>query len=150
MEIGKWKITSKDAVWFIACLILIISALGGLLLSPHKGAMNVISGASTLVSIVLSVVAILYTMIEGANSSKINEEAKNRLSGLEKTLLEIRNKSIMQESVRSEMKELLSDMMQQAKFNKENSEKSGIQEKNPKVLFELQRLKKILDEDIEE
>lgn len=48
------------------------------------------------------------------------------------------------------MKEILFDMMQQAKLNKENSEYNGTAEKNPEVLDELQRLKKILDDDIEE
>lgn len=150
MKIGKWKITGKDAVWFIICLILVIVALSGLLLSGHAGAMNVISGASTLVSIVLSVVAILYTMIEGANSSKINAETIDKLSNVEKKLLELNEKSIAQANARNEMKDILSEMMQQAKLNKENSENSGIVEKNPEVLNELQRLKKILDDDIEE
>ena len=82
MKIGKWEITGKDAAWFIICLILVIVGVSGLLLSGHTGAMDVISGASTLVSIVLSVVAILYTMIEGANSSKVNAETIEKLSDI--------------------------------------------------------------------
>lgn len=150
MRIGKWRITGKDAVWFIICLILVIVALSGLLLSDHADAMNVISGASTLVSIVLSVVAILYTMIEGANSSKINSATIGKLSDVEKKLLELNEKSVAQANARNEMKDILSEMMQQAKLNKENSEHSGTIEKNPEVLYELQRLKKVLDDDIEE
>ncbi len=150
MKIGKWEITGKDAAWFIICLILVIAGISGLLLSGHTGAMDVISGASTLVSIVLSVVAILYTMIEGANSSKVNAETIEKLSDIENKLSELNEKSIAQASARNEMKEILFDMMQQAKLNKENSEYNGIAEKNPEVLDELQRLKKILDDDIEE
>lgn len=149
-KIGKWEITGKDAVWFIVCLILVIIGLGALLLSSHTGAMNVISGASTLVSIVLSVVAILYTMIEGADSSRVNEATIDRLSNIEKKISELNEKSVAQASVRNEMKEILSDMMQQAKLNKENSEHIGTTEKNPEVLDELHRLKKVLDDDIEE
>lgn len=50
--------------------------------------------------------------------------------------------NIEQEKVREEMKKHLLDMMQQAEFNRENSQKSGIEEKNPEVLDELQKLKK--------
>ena len=68
MHIGKWQITKKDLVWFIICLFLALCVFVGLFVYNNDGATAVLSGASTAVSIVLSIVAILYTMIEGANN----------------------------------------------------------------------------------
>lgn len=92
MHIGKWKITSKDLVWFIVCLILILCFYVGLFIYDKAGASSVLSGASTAVSIVLSIVAILYTMIEGANSSKVNQDSQNKLESIEFKLKDVTDK----------------------------------------------------------
>ena len=99
MHIGKWKITIKDLVWAIVCLICILCFLIGLIIYNKASASAVLSGASTAVSIVLSIVAILYTMIEGANSSKINQDSKNKLESIDTKLIDVTDKL-------SELKEL--------------------------------------------
>ncbi len=92
MHIGKWKVTSKDLVWFIVCLILILCFCVGLFISDKLEASAVLSGASTAISIVLSVVAILYTMIEGSNSSKVNQDSQNKLENIEMNLKDVTEK----------------------------------------------------------
>lgn len=107
MHIGKWKITNKDLVWFIACLLLTLCIFIGLFVYKNDGAAAVLSGASTAISIVLSIVAILYTMIEGANSSKINQEAISKLNQLDHQLEQISKKTIEM----SELKGVLNDVI---------------------------------------
>lgn len=97
--IGKWKITVKDLVWFIVCLLLVLCFFVGAFLLDKAGAASVLSGASTAISIVLSIVAILYTMIEGANSSQINQDSKNKLESIDMHLQDVTDKL-------SELKEL--------------------------------------------
>lgn len=99
MHIGKWVITIKDLVWFIVCLILALCFCVGLFIYDKGGASAVLSGASTAVSIVLSIVAILYTMIEGANSSKVNQDTQNKLDSIDLKLKDVTDKL-------SELKEL--------------------------------------------
>lgn len=92
MQIGKWKITVKDFVWFIICLVLILCIFVGLFICRKQSASAVLSGASTAVSIVLSIVAILYTMIEGANSSRVNQDSINKLASIELQLKQVTEK----------------------------------------------------------
>lgn len=92
MHIGKWKITMKDFAWFIVCLILVLCFFVGLFLNNKVGATAVLSGASTAVSIVLSIVAILYTMIEGANSSQVNQDSQNKLESIDMHLKDVTDK----------------------------------------------------------
>lgn len=94
MHIGKWEITVKDLVWFIICLVLVICSLIGLFIYDRQCASAVLSGAATAVSIVLSLVAILYTMIEGANSSKINQDSINKLGSIDLQLKDVTEKLI--------------------------------------------------------
>lgn len=107
MHIGKWQITKKDLVWFIVCLFLTLCIFIGLFVYKNDGATAVLSGASTAISIVLSIVAILYTMIEGANSSKINQEAISKLNQLDHQLEQISKKTIEM----SELKGVLNDVI---------------------------------------
>ena len=64
----------------------------GLFVINSSKASEVLSGASTAISIVLSIVAILYTMIEGASSAQINQESKSQLIIIEKQLKEVTEK----------------------------------------------------------
>lgn len=83
MHIGKWKITIKDLVWFITCLVILLCFFIGMFLNNKECASAILSGASTAISIVLSIVAILYTMIEGAHSSQVNQDSKNKLESID-------------------------------------------------------------------
>lgn len=107
MYIGKWKITTKDLVWFIICLSLALCVFVGLFVYADATATAVLSGASTAVSIVLSIVAILYTMIEGANSSKVNQEAISKLNQLDMQLEKISQKT----TEMSELRAVLTDII---------------------------------------
>lgn len=92
MHIGKWKITVKDLIWFIVCLILVLCFFVGMFLYNKVCASAILSGASTAISIVLSIVAILYTMIEGAHSSQVNQDSKNKLESIDIHLKDVTDK----------------------------------------------------------
>jgi len=107
MHIGKYQITKRDLVWFIICLFLVLCGFIGLFVFNNDSAAEILSGASTAISIVLSIVAILYTMIEGANSSKINHEAIAKLNQLDLQIEQISRKTIEM----SELKTVLNDVI---------------------------------------
>lgn len=86
------KIRIRDLVWSCICLILILCFFVGYFVYDSKNASDILSGASTAVSIVLSLVAILYTMIEGASSTNINQETKNQLSNIGRQLKDVNEK----------------------------------------------------------
>lgn len=92
MHIGKWKIEIKDLIWFMICLVLVMCFFVGLFIYNKNCASSVLSGASTAISIVLSIVAILYTMIEGAHSSEINQDSINKLSSIDAQLKDVTEK----------------------------------------------------------
>lgn len=89
MHIGKWDISIKDLIWFIVCLVLVLCFFTGIFLYDKACASAVLSGASTAILIVLSIVAILYTMIEGAASSQINQDSKNKLESIDLQLHDV-------------------------------------------------------------
>ncbi len=147
MNIGRWKITVKDLIWFIVCLVLVICFLVGVLICDKNTASAILSGASTAVSIVLSLVAILYTMIEGAHSSTINQDSINKLNSIDAQIKDVTDKL-------SELKNLdrilrntipkIENTVQQ--IEKEYSEK----EIDSEVKKNLQLLLAYIDEDIDE
>lgn len=92
MHIGKWKIEIKDLIWLIICLVLVMCFFVGLFIYDKNCVSSVLSGASTAISIVLSIVAILYTMIEGAHSSEINQDSINKLSSIDAQLKDVTEK----------------------------------------------------------
>ena len=145
MHIGKWKLTIKDLIWFILCLGLTLCFFIGLFVYNKSCASDVLSGASTAVSIVLSIVAIIYTMIEGANSSRVNQDTINRLSDIDTKLQNISEKTMV-------LKEL--DKTLKLAANKtikiiEESSVNGIVIDDD-IKDEIEKLKKYITEDIDE
>lgn len=110
MGIGKWKITIKDFVWLIICLGLIICFLVGMIFQANVKALEIISGASTAVSIVLSIVAILYTLVEGGNSSRINQDSIARLSSIDYQLTQLTEKIKEQQALDQQLKKIISKL----------------------------------------
>lgn len=150
MKIGKWNITKKDSIWFIVCLVLILCFLVGLLIFNNDGAASVLSGASTAISIVLSIVAILYTMIEGANSSRINQDSINKLQEIDLRLKEVTKKLSEQKDIDKRIRHLIPKLNDVA--NKMDNISSGSKEKliSSDIKKELIYLSTFINEDIEE
>lgn len=84
MSANKEKITKRDMVWIIFILVLVILALCLLIISNSKTASSVLSVVSTGISMVLSLVAIIYTFISGIQSSNLNSETQTQIMQLEK------------------------------------------------------------------
>ncbi len=92
MRIGKWKITARDLVWFIICLVLLNCFGIGMVVCNQADAFDVLSGTLMAVSIVLSLVAVFYTMIEGANNAQVSQDAINKLADIDARLEETAEK----------------------------------------------------------
>ncbi|MCH5212753.1 MAG: hypothetical protein J1G06_07045 [Oscillospiraceae bacterium] len=145
MYIGKWKITTKDLKWFIVCLILIICFLVGLSVYNQNIASAVLSGASTSISIVLSIVAILYTMIEGANSSKVNQESINKLANIDNQLNNLVNKTLEWRELDKKLKVIVDTAIETV----DNSSSNGIVI-DKDIKDQIEALRKYINEDIDE
>ena len=79
----EW-IAKRDLFWIIVILLLVIVALCCLIVSGSTNAANILSVVSTGISIVLSIIAIVYTFISGIQSSDINSETKTQIMLLQK------------------------------------------------------------------
>lgn len=145
MHIGKWKLTTKDYVWFVFCVILVLCFFIGLFIYDKECAYAVLSGASTAVSIVLSVVAILYTMIEGANSSKVNQDTINKLGNIDSKLQDISEKTQILKEFDKELKQIATKTIETI----EKSSKNGIVIDDD-IKDNISKLKIYIDEDIDE
>lgn len=151
MKIGKWTITGKDAIWFIICLIIIISFISGLLCQQTEKAADVVSGASTVVSIVLSVVAILYTMIEGANSAAINQSTTSKLDEIDSRLKEAMDKIEQSKDIKAQIKLVLPDLLKEANAIQSVATNIGeVPSLDPRTIKKLESLQKFFEEDFEE
>lgn len=151
MKIGRWTITCKDGIWFIICLLIIISFFSGLLCQQAEGAADVVSGASTVVSIVLSAVAILYTMIEGANSAAINQSTISKLDEIDIHLKEAMDKIEQSKDIGAQIKLVLPDLLKEANVIQNaatNSEE--VPSLNPETIKKLESLQKFFEEDFAE
>ena len=89
MKVGKNKnvdigqpLLLKILFLFILCFLIAGYFCGRSL------ATEILSIVSTAISIVLSIVAILYTLISGSNSSSVNAKSEMLLSNIEKKLAE--------------------------------------------------------------
>lgn len=79
----EW-LTKRDLFWIIVILLLVIVLLCCLVVSGSANATNILSVVSTGISIVLSIIAIVYTFISGIQSSDINSETKTQIMLLQK------------------------------------------------------------------
>lgn len=151
MKIGKWTITGKDGIWFTICLLIIISSLSGLLIQQAEGAADVVSGASTVVSIVLSVVAILYTMIEGANSAAINQSTTSKLDEIDIHLKEAMDKIELSKNIEAQIKLVLPDLLKQANAIQSVATNSKeVPSLDPETIKNLEALQKFFEDDFAE
>lgn len=151
MKIGTWTITRKDAIWFIVCLGIIIAFLSGEVCQNAEGAADVVSGASTVVSIVLSVVAILYTMIEGANSSAINKSTTDKLNEIDIRLAQTIEKIEQSKDIEAQIKQVLPELIAQANTIEDVVKSTGAASTlDPETLQKLRALQNYFWEDIEE
>lgn len=151
MKIGTRTITGKDAVWFIICLGIIIAFLSGEVCRNAEGAADVVSGASTVVSIVLSVVAILYTMIEGSNSSAVNKSTIDKLNEIDVRLAQTIEKTEQSKDIEAQIKQVLPELIAQANTIEIAAKNTGaVSTLNPETLPRLQALQKYFLENMEE
>lgn len=142
-----FRMTPRDLVWIIVILFITIIELCALLIVDNANAANILSVVSTGISIVLSVVAIIYTFIAGAESSNLNAQTQTQIMQLEnqvKLLNDgIRRKEELQEEITkytSEVKPLVEEMSQS---------NNGTIKIDSSMRERALRLRKIIEQDIE-
>lgn len=87
----KEIVTKRDLAWIIVILLLAIVLLFCLVVSGSSNASNILSVVSTGISIVLSIIAIVYTFISGIQSSDLNSETKTQIMLLQKEVEDLKN-----------------------------------------------------------
>lgn len=87
----KEKVTKRDFGWIIVILLLAIVLLCCLIVSGNPNTSNILSVVSTGISIVLSIIAIVYTFISGIQSSDLNNETKTQIMLLQKEVENLKN-----------------------------------------------------------
>ena len=150
MHIGKWRITVKDLVWFIVCLVLSLCFCVGLLIYDYSSASDVLSGASTAVSIVLSVIAILFTMIEGSNSSRMNQDTRSKLESINLKLEELTRKQNELKGMDSRIKAIVPTLASAAHKIEQTRNKDSKPIIEDEVKKEIELLMNYINEDIDE
>lgn len=112
------KITRKDLTYFLIILIIILIAVSSSFLGNNKEANNNINFAATIVSIILGVIAILYTLMDSTGqkesiatllnvSSKLEEQTKVFEQSLDKNI----ELSAQIESIKDEIQKNNSDIL---------------------------------------
>ena len=150
MKIGNLKITSRDLVWLIICLVLLLCISFGMFIANQELASSALSSASTSVSIVFSLFSILYTMIEGANSSKINQESINKLNEIDLQLKETTLKLIELKELEKKIKFVAPVIQETVKKIEQFPIKDSSIVLDSKVKENIEYISKYISDDIDE
>lgn len=142
----KNKFSKRDVVWLSIIFLVIISALLGVILNNKSGAFDIVSGAATVASIVLSIVAVIYTMIDGQRDEQVKEETISKLNELKQETEGLIKKT---EELKQKIDEInaLKGKLNGAIY-KANSSKSDSD--TQEALEYLNKIQDILDQDFEE
>lgn len=73
----------RDIVWICILFVVVICALLGVIIYDKQGAFDIVSCSATVASIVLSIVAVVYSIVEGASSNRVKEETILKLNDLQ-------------------------------------------------------------------
>lgn len=129
----------KDLIYVLIIAAVVVCMLVGVFAYCREGAFDILSCAATIASIVLSVVAIIYTMLEGNNSAKINQDTTNQLQQIKNEIKDLSAKMIELNSKKSELNKVLEEAV---------DAKSETVDK--KAWLAIESLKSYLSEDLDE
>ncbi len=129
----------KDLIYVLIIAALFVCGLVGIFAYCREGAFDILSCAATVASIVLSVVAMIYTMLEGTNSAKVNQETTNQLQQIKNEIKDLSSKMIELNSKKSELNKAL----EQAVDAKSDTD-------SKKAWLAIESLKSYLSEDLDE
>lgn len=73
----------RDIAWICILFAVIICALLGVIIYNKQGAFDIVSSSATVASIVLSIVAVVYSMVESASSNRVKDETILKLNDLQ-------------------------------------------------------------------
>lgn len=104
-SIGKYNVMIRDIVWLLIIAVCVGIALLGMLVKNSNGALNAISAASTLLSIALSFIAIIKSMIDSADSARVNSKTESSLNRLDEQIESLFSESEIHKKNEDELKE---------------------------------------------
>ena len=108
--IGSYKVMIRDVVWLMVIILCAGIVVLGMLVKNSSCALNAISAASTLLSIVLSFIAIIKSMIDSADSARVNSRTEECLYRLDKQIELLFSESEIHKKNESELKEKLGSL----------------------------------------
>ncbi len=123
MKIGNYNFEKKDFGWLVSILVIALCFSVAGYFVGREYATEVLSIVSTAISIVLSIVAILYTLISGSNSSSVNTETKTMLENIDKKLLDLEHKINQRQQVNTELEKRVA-MLEHLKITGEDEKKA--------------------------
>ena len=137
-----FDILRRDCIWIILILLLIIVAVLALLLTGIKGAGAILSCAATLTSIVLSIVTIIYSIIQGAAATRTSQSTDLAIAEIKQKVQEITQK---ESSMRQCMRDFQLISSSGCSSCSTNSESKHCEASKIKAAFDA-----YIDEDIQE
>lgn len=108
--IGSYGVMVRDVIWLLTIVSCSAIVLLSMLIKGSVNALNAISAASTLLSIVLSFIAIIKSMIDSSDATRVNAKTEASLQNLDSKILDL----FKELDVHKENEEVLKNNMERA------------------------------------
>lgn len=88
-SIGSYRVMVRDLIWLLVIVSCSAIVFVSMLIKGSVNALNAISAASTLLSIVLSFIAIIKSMIDSADATRVNAKTEASLQNLDSKIRDL-------------------------------------------------------------
>lgn len=143
--IGTYGVMVRDVIWLLVIVSCAAIVFVSMLIRGSANALNAISAASTLLSIVLSFIAIIKSMIDSSDATRVNTKTEANLQNLDNKIQEL----FKELDIHKENEEVLKDNMERAigllsllsNANDENTKREVVEKlSNEKAIGEINDL----------
>lgn len=108
--IGSYGVMVRDISWLLIMAICSAIIFASMMIRHSSNALNAISAASTLLSIALSFIAIIKSMIDSADATRVNTKTEGILQNIDNEILDVAKEL----DVHKENEEVLKNNMEKA------------------------------------
>lgn len=109
-SIGSYGVMVRDISWLLIIAICSAIIFASMMIRHSSNALNAISAASTLLSIALSFIAIIKSMIDSADATRVNTKTEGILQNIDNEILDVAKEL----DVHKENEEVLKNNMEKA------------------------------------
>lgn len=88
-SIGSYRVMVRDLIWLLVIVSCSAIVFLSMLIKGSVNALNAISAASTLLSIALSFIAIIKSMIDSSDATRVNAKTEASLQNLDSKILDL-------------------------------------------------------------